>query len=85
MESEVVLVSSSYSDVFSISLDRGHEETIQVGDLVQTGPNLYPRFTVVAVSGDKAWVCNIQTGVDGLTALNRCRKINGQPLATVKE
>ena len=72
------MVPSSYSDVFSISLDREHEETIQVGDLVQTGPNLYPRFTVVAISGDKAWVRNIETDVDGLTALSRCRKVAGQ-------
>lgn len=70
---------TSYSDVFAIEHDRDFEEEIQPGDLVRTGPNLYPHYTVVAVSGDKAWVRNVQTGVDGLTPLVRCRKINGGP------
>ena len=69
----------SYSDVFSISHDREWEEDIRPGDLVRTGPNLHPHFTVVAISGDKAWVRNVETGVDGLTAITRCRKINGAP------
>ncbi len=69
----------SYSDVFAINHEREYDEDIQAGDMVRTGPNLHPHFTVVAISGDKAWVRNIETGVDGLTAISRCRKINGQP------
>jgi hypothetical protein len=72
---------SSYSDVFSISHERDYEEDIHVGDLVRTGPNLYPHFEVVAVHGDKAWVRNVLTGADHLALLSRCRKINGQPAA----
>ena len=71
----------SYSDVFSIEHERDYEEHIEAGDLVRTSANLYPHFRVVAVSGDKAWVRNVETGVDGLTALSRCRKINGQTAA----
>ena len=52
------MVQVSYSDVFQINHDREHEEEIQVGDLVRTGPNLYPHYTVIAVNGDKAWVRN---------------------------
>lgn len=70
----------SYSDVFSISLDRGYDEDIRVGDLVRTGPNLFPHFDVIAVHGDKAWVRNVQTGVDHLAFVSRCRKINGEPV-----
>ena len=70
---------SSYSDVFSISHDREYDEVIQAGDLVRTGPNLYPHFEVVAVHGEKAWVRNVQNGADHLALLSRCRKINGQP------
>jgi len=70
---------SSYSDVFSISHDREYEEDIAVGDLVRTGPNLFPHFEVVAVHGDKAWVRNVQDGADHLALISRCRKINGQP------
>lgn len=65
----------SYSDVFSISHDREQDEEIQAGDLVRTGENLHPHFTVIAVSGDKAWVRNLQSGADSLAILNRCRKI----------
>ena len=70
---------SSYSDVFSISHERGYEEEIQVGDLVRSGPNLFPHYEVVAVQGDKAWVRDVQSGADHLALLTRCRKINGQP------
>ena len=66
----------SYADVFGLE-DHRHDEHIQAGDMVRTGPNLFPHFTVVAVDGDKAWVRNVQSGMDGLAALHRCRKING--------
>ncbi|WP_334162987.1 hypothetical protein [Phenylobacterium sp.] len=76
---------SSYSDVFSISHERGYEEEIQAGDIVRTGPNLFPHFEVVAVHGDKAWVRNVVNGADHLALLSRCRKINGQSLAEAAE
>lgn len=65
----------SYSDVFSITHERPNDEDISVGDLVRTGENFHPHFTVIAVSGDKAWVRNVQNGVDSLAQLDRCRKI----------
>jgi hypothetical protein len=76
---------SSYSDVFSISHEREYDEEISVGDLVRTGPNLFPHFEVVAVHGDKAWVRNVQNGADHLALVARCRKINGQALAAAAE
>ena len=69
----------SYSDLYDITHERGYDEEIQMGDLVRTGPNHYPYFTVMAVVGDKAWVRNVQNGADGITSLDRCRKINGAP------
>ena len=42
----------SYSDIYSISHDREYEEDIQTGDMVRTGPNHFPHFTVMAVVGD---------------------------------
>lgn len=65
----------SYSDVFSITHEREHDEEIRAGDLVRTGENFHPHFTVIAVSGDKAWVRNVQSGVDSLAQLDRCRRI----------
>jgi len=67
----------SYSDLYEIEHQRDYAEDIHPGDLVRTGPNLFPHYTVIAVSGDKAWVRNVENGADGLTALERCRKIKG--------
>jgi hypothetical protein len=66
---------SSYSDVFSISHEREHHEDIHAGDTVRMGENFHPHYEVVWVNGDKAWVRNVQTGVDSLAALVRCRKL----------
>ena len=74
------MVQVSYSDLFQINHDREYEEDIQVGDLVRTGPNLYPHYTVIAVNGDKAWVRNVQNGLDGVTSISRCRKIQAERL-----
>jgi hypothetical protein len=78
---EDLMYLSSYSDVFAISHEREYEEHIQAGDLVRSGPNLFPHFKVIAVNGDKAWVCDVQTGVDHLALLSRCRKIMPELLA----
>ncbi|MEO8115509.1 MAG: hypothetical protein ABI655_14070 [Phenylobacterium sp.] len=76
---------SSYSDVFAINHDRDYEEEICVGDLIRTGPNLFPHFTVLAVNGDKAWVRNTDNGSDHLALVSRCRRINGQPAIDAAE
>jgi hypothetical protein len=72
----------SYSDVFSITHERPNDEDIHVGDLVRTGENFHPHFTVIAISGDKAWVRNVQNGADSLAQLDRCRKIGEAEAAT---
>ena len=71
------MVRSSYSDVFSISHDRETDEHIEAGDLVRTGPNMFPHYEVIAVYGDKVWVRDVQYGSDGITSVRLCRKING--------
>ena len=65
----------SYSDLFAIKHERDYDEEIKAGDLVRTGPNLFPHYEVIAVHGDKAWVRNVQNGLDGVTNVNRCRKM----------
>jgi hypothetical protein len=75
----------SYSDVFSIRHERDYEEEILAGDLVRMGCNLFPHFEVIAVSGDKAWVRNIQDGADHLALLARCRKLSPVVLALAAE
>jgi hypothetical protein len=69
------VVQVSYSDVFAINLEREHEETIQVGDQVRTGENFHPHYKVIAIHGDRAWLRNVQSGQDGFTNVNRCRKL----------
>jgi hypothetical protein len=73
----------SYSDVFAISHERDHDEDIHVGDLVRTGENLHPHFAVIAINGDKAWVRNVQSGVDCLAQLNRCRKLGSEAFTAI--
>lgn len=65
----------SYSDVFELEHDDNGAEAIVVGDVVRAGPNLFPHFHVVAVSGDMAWVRNVQSGLNALMPLARCRKV----------
>ena len=79
------MVQVSYSDLYSIVHEREYDEHIEAGDTVRTGPNFHPHYTVIAVHGDKAWVRNVQDGRDGVTPLNRCRKINDAALRIAAE
>jgi hypothetical protein len=67
----------SYTDLMEISVQHQGDQDVQVGDLIRTGPNLYPHYNVIAIHGDKAWVRDVQTGMDGLTNLANCKRING--------
>ncbi len=72
------MAAASYLNVFGIE-HTPTEDVIGPGDLVCTGPNACPQFRVIAIHHDMVWVRNTETGVDGLTAISRCRKVNGQP------
>ena len=48
---------------------------IRPGDIVRTGENLYPHYRVIATSGDKAWVWDIQYGTDHVVRLERLQRI----------
>jgi hypothetical protein len=65
----------SYADVFSLNLLREHDEAVAAGDLVCTGPSLFPQYKVIAVHGDKVWLRNVQNGWDAVADLKRCRRI----------
>lgn len=47
-------------------------EPVQVGDVVKTGPNDYPRFNVIAIDGGRAWLRNVITGDDAVVSLQEC-------------
>jgi hypothetical protein len=65
----------SYSDVFEIEHNHPEPQPIAVGDRVRTGPNLFPHFEVIALSGETAWVRNVASGLDALLPVKRCRKV----------
>ena len=70
------MVKVSYSSLFGIDHVRQEHEDIAEGDLVRTGPNQFPRYRVIAVDAERVWVRNLDNGQDGVTDLNRCRKID---------
>ena len=47
-------------------------QPVRVGDIVKTGPNDYPRFTVIAIDGDRAWLRNVITADDAVVSLEEC-------------
>jgi hypothetical protein len=65
----------SYSDVFELEHDVGDGGAIAVGDIVRAGPNLSPKLQVIALHSDMAWVRNMQSGLNALMPLARCRKV----------
>jgi hypothetical protein len=59
--------------VVDFSHDRAPE--LCVGDLVRTGDNLYPHYEIVAMSGDRAWIRDVQYGSDHVVPMGRLRKV----------
>ena len=76
---------SSYSNVFGLDHERGYEEEILSGDIVCTGANQFPRYEVIAIRGDRAWLRDLQSGADHLGYTSRCRKLQPQALALAAE
>lgn len=68
-------MSVSYSDVFELDHDIAAAEEIAIGDVVRAGANLFPHFHVIAVHGDMVWVRNVQSGLNALMPLGRCRRV----------
>jgi hypothetical protein len=65
----------SYADVFQLDHDHDSVDEIRVGDLVRIGANNSPQHSVIAISGEKVWVRNLQNGQDALAPVKRCRRI----------
>lgn len=51
------------------------ESLICPGDLVRTGDNLYPHFEVIAISGERAWIRDVQYRSDHIGPISRYRKV----------
>jgi hypothetical protein len=46
-----------------------------VGDLVRTGDNLYPHYEIVAISGNRAWIRDLQYDTDDVVSVEGLRRI----------
>jgi hypothetical protein len=49
--------------------------SLHPGDLCLTGRNSYPRFRVIAVVEDRAWVRDVETGKDAVVQVTHCKPI----------
>jgi hypothetical protein len=52
------------------------DKPLQQGDLCHHGDNTYPVYQVIFVNGDRAWVRDISSGVEGIVDVDRCRRLN---------
>jgi hypothetical protein len=68
-------LANSFFDLDHATAEREAPDTILAGDLVQTSPNQFPQWRVIAVHDDKAWLRDVQTHADGVAELGRCRKV----------
>ncbi|MEI9965977.1 MAG: hypothetical protein WDM92_16400 [Caulobacteraceae bacterium] len=48
---------------------------IHAGDLVAADGDPQRLFSVILVRDDRCWVRDLQTGLDGLASVSRCRRI----------
>ena len=69
----------SYANVFGLHRTPGpgedSGELIAVGDLVATGRNKHPRYRVIALDADKAWIRGVSQGRDHVVPVSRLRKL----------
>jgi hypothetical protein len=52
---------------------------ISIGDKVHTGENRYPHYEVIALSGERAWVRDVQYGTDHVVPIARLTRIKAAP------
>jgi hypothetical protein len=65
----------SYADLFGLIREPSEQPSLAPGDVVATGDSDWPRYTVVAVSNDKAWLRDVHNLDDSVITAGRCRLI----------
>jgi hypothetical protein len=48
---------------------------LRAGDLVRTGEHSFPRYRIIATSGDRAWIQDAQDGTDHVVPVVRCHRL----------
>ena len=51
------------------------DEPLNVGDLCATGENRYPRYRVIALVEDRAWIRDVSTGRDAVVEARHCHRL----------
>jgi hypothetical protein len=59
--------------VLDFSNDRAPD--LCVGDLVRTGDNRYPHYEIVAISGNRAWIRDVQYDTDHVVPVEGLHRI----------
>jgi len=52
---------------------------IGLDDIVQTGDNSFPRYRVIAINGDRAWLRDVQYGSDEIVPMARISLVDQSP------
>lgn len=63
----------SYADLFGI-VHEERDEPLGEGDLVITGACDHPRYRIVAIQGDRAWIRS-ENGADYVVRIDRCKRV----------
>lgn len=53
-------------------------QTIHPGDLCSHGGNRLPLYRVIHVYGDKAWLRDVNSGVDGVVEVGTCVRVEDE-------
>ena len=58
--------------------DLRSDSPFAVGDVVATGTNSHPKYRLIAVTDDRAWIRDIQHGTDHVVPVDLCRKVGDE-------
>ena len=48
---------------------------LHVGDIVRIGDNRFPHYKIIAVSGERAWVRDVQFGTDHVVGMATVHRV----------
>jgi hypothetical protein len=58
-----------------IDFTEGQTPGLCAGDLVRTGDNRYPHYEIVAISGNRAWIRDVQYDTDHVVPVEGLHRI----------
>lgn len=58
--------------------DNTDDEPVRPGDLCRHGDNSYPIYEVLCVQGERAWLRDVSSGVEGIVSLRNCLPLSAE-------